>query len=428
MLEKRWIAVPPQAFTANGTADGKITVADSSLFKVKQTIILASSSKLSREDLEVKRITDINTIYVGLKGDINARFDVSGYLVSDGAFIAANEQLRSKVPEQEIERLTYEEEPVVARRVVLVDKLGNKIDNDNPLPVNASVSIGDVQVDLDFDPNDQDGSNSSNTGAYIRDSEGNLITSTQDGTKQRLDVDIGGAIVNVDVDGFNLIDPDSILMVGSEDGLKNGVKHATRVDSELDLRVGISDGANKATVSAGGELSVSDATTHAGLSDVSTTLSDISTTLNGTLNTSDANSHALLTNIDNKLASIDNGVPASLGQQNMAASMPVVLASNQTPINVNATLINEPIKISGTIDGQVNGTEYNFVYNLKQQILASHDREEVYTYADFGNKNQRVTKVEYNSNTFPGVTVRRSFNYTLVGTQYRRDNSIWEIV
>lgn len=188
MLEKRWVAVPPQAFTANGTVDGKITVADASLFKVKQIIILASSSKPSREDLEVKRITDINTIYVGPKGDINTRFDLSGYLVSDGAFIAANEQLRSKVPEQEVERLTYEEEPVVARRVILVDKLGNKIDDNNPLPVNASVSIGDIQVDLDFDPNDPDGPNSSNTGAYIRDSEGNLITSTSSGLKQELDV------------------------------------------------------------------------------------------------------------------------------------------------------------------------------------------------------------------------------------------------
>lgn len=129
MLEKRWIAVPPQAFTLDGTVDGKITVSDSALFKVKQVIILASSTKPSRDDLEIKRITDENTIYVGPKGgDIDLRTDVSGYLVADGAFIAANEQQRSKVPEQAIERLTYEEEPVVARRVVMVDTFGKHVD------------------------------------------------------------------------------------------------------------------------------------------------------------------------------------------------------------------------------------------------------------------------------------------------------------
>jgi hypothetical protein len=146
MIEKRWAAVPPQAFTSDGTADGKITVANSVLFKVKQIVILASSANASRDDLEVKRITDKNTIYIGPKGgNIDARVDLSGYLVADGAFIAANEQLRSKVPEQDVERNTYEEEPAVARRVIGVDQLGNPWNETNPMPVTATFD-GDVQV------------------------------------------------------------------------------------------------------------------------------------------------------------------------------------------------------------------------------------------------------------------------------------------
>lgn len=128
------------------------------------------------------------------------------------------------------------------------------------------------------------------------------------------------------------------------------------------------------------------------------------------------------------LNSIDAGIPSALGQQTMAASMSVVLASNQTPISVTATLTDEPVKISGTEDGTASGTEYGFVYNQKQQVLAAQDREEDYTYADFGTKDQRITRVEYSSSVFPGITVRRDFSYSLVGTRYRRDSSNWSII
>lgn len=158
MFEKRWAAVSPQAFTVDGTAAGKITVVDASLFKVKQIVILESSVVPSRSDLEVKAITDANTIFIGPVGDIKLREDMSGYLVADGAFIAANEQERSKVPEQAIERFTYEEEPVVARRSILVDKLGDKIDSVrdnsgiNRLAVDGQFHAEvDVQVDVDID-------------------------------------------------------------------------------------------------------------------------------------------------------------------------------------------------------------------------------------------------------------------------------------
>lgn len=95
----------------------------------------------------------MTTMYVGPKeGNIDTRSDISAYTTALNAAVFANEQLRSKVPEQEIERLTYEEEPTVARRVVNVDPFGNKYDVDNPFPVqlsDGSIDIGTVNAELE---------------------------------------------------------------------------------------------------------------------------------------------------------------------------------------------------------------------------------------------------------------------------------------
>jgi len=148
MIEKRWIAVPPQLFASNGTIDGILTIADCSLFKVKQQVRLRSNTQ-PQTTLEVKRILGHNTIHVGEIGEkITQRSDISAFLVADGATIEADEQNRSAVPVQEIERLTYEEEAVVARRVILVDKYGDKYDGTNRLPVDANVVIGTISNPL----------------------------------------------------------------------------------------------------------------------------------------------------------------------------------------------------------------------------------------------------------------------------------------
>jgi hypothetical protein len=220
--------------------------------------------------------------------------------------------------------------------------------------------------------------------------------------KHKEEISLGTLNVNANTDAFGP-DPDSNLSVGSENGTALGVRHVIRVDSDLDLRVGISNGTNKANVNLAGELSVVDNATNASLSTINTTLT-----------------------------SIDAGIPSSLGANVVANSMPVTIATDQAAIpisgNITATLGDEPIKISGTIDGTANGTEYNFVYNLRQQILAAHDREQLITYADFGTKNQRVTQIDYTSDTFPGIIARKTLSYTLVGTRYRRDSINWSII
>ena len=193
MFEKRFAAVTPQLLTSDGTNAGKITVLDASLYKVKQSISLQNTAGGARQ-YQVQRITDINTIYLGPLGSsdiVNERSDVSAYTTALGSFIFAVEQKRTSVPEQEIERLTYEEEPTVARRVVIVDKMGDKIDANNPLPVDATVSVVVPPVTVDIDA---------------------LTPPTRS-------------------------DPDNILAVGSDDGTKEAVKRAVRDLFQRDERV-----------------------------------------------------------------------------------------------------------------------------------------------------------------------------------------------
>lgn len=137
MLEKRWISVPPQAFMSDGTIQGQITVVDASLFKVKQVVSISAAGQPNLT-LEIKTVESATQLRVGpVRGSIKAYSDISAYTIVAGAFIFANEQERSSVPEQAVERLTYEEEPTVARRVILVDKLGNKFDETNRLPTGS---------------------------------------------------------------------------------------------------------------------------------------------------------------------------------------------------------------------------------------------------------------------------------------------------
>lgn len=147
--EKRWALHPPEAFTANGGSDGLITVASTKDFRVKQRVILRATG-LDPKELEIKQIDSATNMYVGpIGGSIKKREDISDFTVALSASIEAQEQERSSVPEQEVERITYEEEPIVARRVIMVDELGNVYDDDNPFPTETTVTIPPISIDID---------------------------------------------------------------------------------------------------------------------------------------------------------------------------------------------------------------------------------------------------------------------------------------
>jgi hypothetical protein len=144
MLERSFAAVPEQVFTAVGGADGVITIANTSLFKVGQQVIV-SGIGLPNLEVEVKQVLSPTTLVVGdPTGSKYARTDLSSYNI--GARVFANEQKRPSIPAEELNRAIYEEEPTVGSRVVLVDASGNKYSNTNPLPTSASVSVGDITI------------------------------------------------------------------------------------------------------------------------------------------------------------------------------------------------------------------------------------------------------------------------------------------
>jgi hypothetical protein len=334
-LEKRWVQVSPQLLNSNGTTDGILQVPNSLLFHVKQQIILRSNTQPTIF-LQINRITTLTHIEVGPQGGtIFDRTNVSAYLTADSAAVNALEQLRPTIAPEDIFRAIFEEEPTVAVRSSLVDPLGERIDSvtgldgRKRLAVDAQVSLGSVELELDA-----------------------LTPPTKP-------------------------DPSNVLIAGSEDGSAGGLKHAARVDSELDLRVGISDGANKAEVDLDGNLHVK-----------------------------------------------DPGIPDSVGPKTAAESLSITFATDIPPIDVE---VEEPLQISGTEDGTPSGVERGLVYNRRQQILAAHDRNEDYTFLDPGTKNERIGQIDYTSPTFLGITVSRVFTYNLIGNRYVLDTSVWSV-
>ena len=107
--------------------------------------------------------------------------------------------------------------------------------------------------------------------------------------------------------------------------------------------------------------------------------------------------------------------------------------TNTTLTDIYNTL-NQPLEITqpsitaGTQDGLVGGPVFIIVSNLRQQILASHDREQSITYADFGTKNQRVIQIDYSSPTFAGFVAQKVILYSLVSGRYRRDSINWSVI
>jgi len=144
--EKRWEMVPPRAFTANGTLDGIITVADASGFFAKQVVTIKSNTQIAI-NAEVRVVTP-TTIQVGAIGsNFSTYLDIEDFLVVDNSSIEASEQIKTAIKPDNILQAIYERDPAVAIRALLVDKFGGKYDTNNPMP---TINVGDV-VHSDWD-------------------------------------------------------------------------------------------------------------------------------------------------------------------------------------------------------------------------------------------------------------------------------------
>jgi hypothetical protein len=155
-FERKLEAVSLQPFTANGTTLGQITLADPALFKTRQIVLLVSNTQ-SVVQLQVKRV-DETVLFVGPNdNDLTTRTDISAFLVADVAAISASEQTRPFIVDDQTypnDDYEHEEEPTDAKRVVLVDKAGRKIDSEISggkvvLATSATISAGSLTVDAD---------------------------------------------------------------------------------------------------------------------------------------------------------------------------------------------------------------------------------------------------------------------------------------
>jgi hypothetical protein len=83
-----------------------------------------------------------------IAGNINTFTNLSAYTTVASARVFANEQRRPTITSDDFERAVYEEEPTVAKRVILVDEFGNRINEDNPLFTSSTftgtISVGNV--------------------------------------------------------------------------------------------------------------------------------------------------------------------------------------------------------------------------------------------------------------------------------------------
>lgn len=157
-FERKWLRVS-QPFISDGGQDGTVIVGSTSGFKAKQKINISSIGQ-SPIVLEIKRVLSPTTMLVGpIDKGINSRTDISNYTVTDSAIITAEEQSKKHPTEKDREAALYEQEPTVAKRVILVDEFGRFYETTNPLPVqlsDGSIDIGTVNAELEVQLSHQD--------------------------------------------------------------------------------------------------------------------------------------------------------------------------------------------------------------------------------------------------------------------------------
>jgi len=199
-LERKYPAIASQSFTANGTIQGVIEIADACIFRVHQEVIVEATAQDS-VTLIVYEVTNATTLIVGTKVAYHKKspFDLTAYTTAASASIKANKQTITPIDPKEIEHQTFERSPVSGRRNVLVDKCGNIIDTDNPLAVqltDGSVNIGTVNAELEVQLSHQnDVPDSGDIADSVRIGDGTLTaTITNIASDNGLDVNVIGTV------------------------------------------------------------------------------------------------------------------------------------------------------------------------------------------------------------------------------------------
>lgn len=137
-IEKLWKEIPPVLVKRDSPFIGGVAIDEKVPFREGMIVVL-SADTLPNLRLKVRRFAD-GVVYVS-DVDSNEFKDVSAYTVALNAKIESHEQTRDVITEKDQSRDRYERGPVNADRNVLVDKVGDYIDEQNPLPVEVQGTI-----------------------------------------------------------------------------------------------------------------------------------------------------------------------------------------------------------------------------------------------------------------------------------------------
>lgn len=156
-IEKSWSKVGPLLLMADGDKEGTVVVPSTANLYVKQKILIITDS-VQFVSLEIKSVISKTTIKVGPQiPSMTTYSDLTTVLVAENAYLRADFQTRPGIDLKEHERAVFAEEPIVAKRTILVDRLGDYYDENNPFPVEmtegaVSPRIANIEI---TDPNEE---------------------------------------------------------------------------------------------------------------------------------------------------------------------------------------------------------------------------------------------------------------------------------
>lgn len=157
ITERKWLPIAARTLTADGGLNGEVSLSSTLNFRVKQRVYLKSSTQIQIQ-YEVRQVNSPTSLELGVPGTPHDnRANLTAFLLSDNAVIYADSQARSNIALQELNRVVYAEEPIMAIRTHNVDPFGQSYTVDNPLPVelNGEIHVDNLSVQLtakDDDP------------------------------------------------------------------------------------------------------------------------------------------------------------------------------------------------------------------------------------------------------------------------------------
>lgn len=143
---KQWPAVAAQALTANGGADGLITIAKTDGFFVGQIVTLANNDPAT-EFFQVVEVPSPTTLYVSSLSNLGDKrhkanaSSAAAYTVAKASTIAAVQQNKRISPPTTLMQDVFAAEPITALRNMLVDSYGQPLNNKGDLQTLRSSTI-----------------------------------------------------------------------------------------------------------------------------------------------------------------------------------------------------------------------------------------------------------------------------------------------